>query len=65
MPSILILEVKPGDCQHCRLYVDQRCYGRLPDNTDTCCPLKEISLMEHKIRPLSKERFTKIYIEEE
>lgn len=64
MPSILIMDTKPGDCQGCRLYVDKWCYGRSAEDKDTRCPLKEISLMEHKIRPLSKEHFTKIYIEE-
>lgn len=63
MKSILTLDTEPGDCLHCRLYVDGWCYGKQVEDTDSGCPLYTISLMEHKVRPLSKERFTKIYIE--
>lgn len=61
--TILLLENDPGNCPGCRLYVDGWCYAKDPEDKETGCPLKEVGLMEDKVRPLSRERFTKIYIE--
>ena len=66
MTSILIIEnMEPGECELCPVHLRNAGICSLTlqfDNKD--CPLKQVGLIEHKERPLSHEKFTKIYVEE-
>lgn len=56
--SILILPVRPYACGECPLQGVGICEAEKGG-----CPLRYVSMIEHKVRPLSGERFTKIYLE--
>lgn len=56
--SILMLNVRPYECEVCPLKGAAVC-----EQEKGGCPLRYVSIIEHKTRPLSGERFTKIYLE--
>lgn len=66
MSSIIIMDNEPKDCLNCKLHFHRiGVCAYTGQFTPDLCPMKPVGLMEEKIRPLSKEKFTKIYIEEQ
>lgn len=56
--SILILPVRPYACGECPLQGVGICEAEKGG-----CPLRYVSMIEHKVRPLSKEKYIKIIAE--
>lgn len=66
MSSILILDIEPGDCGKCKIHLHNAgvcaCSHQFGNSG---CPLRHVSVIEEKVRPMSKEKFTKYYVEDE
>ena len=65
MSSILILDIEPGDCFKCKIHLHNAgvcaCSHQFGNSG---CPLRHVSVIEERVRPLSKETFTKYYVED-